>query len=309
MLRAIGVSYSYGSSPNGVHDADLAVAKGEVIGLVGPNGAGKSTLLRLLDGQMEPQTGRVERPPPRTAEGRVDYGFTAEETPHFESLSGLHNALFFARAAGLDRTAATEAVERLFERLALSEHAALPVAEYSFGARRKLALVEAMAHDPSLLLLDEPTLGLDAESRTRLAALLAERAHAGTGIVLSSHDAAFVEEVAHHVVFIVRGRTRRGGRPDELIEALDGAVNLIFNLSGPLRSPPEPRGPDWTVIDDGNPIVVRAERGQAALPEVSRALLSAGADIREVHVREPGLGDAFRRIMGEELGPPPRGES
>ncbi|MDT8341185.1 MAG: ABC transporter ATP-binding protein [Longimicrobiales bacterium] len=302
MLRATGVGYGYGpAEEEAVEAAELEVAPGEVVAVLGPNGAGKSTLLRLLDGQLEPRRGTVRRPPPRTPDGLLAYGWAGEDAPHFEHLSGRENARFFARAAGLDRAAADTAVQTLLDRLALAPEAGRPVSAYSFGARRKLALVAALAHRPPVLLLDEPTVGLDADARAALARLLRKRSAAGAAVVLASHDTPFVEEVADRVVFMVRGRTRGGGRPRDLIRELGEGARIVVTLRAPPELPSDFHGPGWRVVEPGNPLVVRAEAGERALPDLCRALVSAGARIREISVRPPDLDEAFRRAVGETL--------
>ncbi len=301
MLWATGVAYGYGSAPEALQEAELAAVGGEVVALLGANGAGKTTLLRLLDGQFEPRRGQLRRPPSRTPEGRLAYGFAGEDTPHLDLLSGWENARFFARAAGLDRASAEAAVGDLLARLALLAEAHRPVAEYSFGARRKLALLEALAHRPSVLLLDEPTVGLDSAARAALTALLRERSREGAAVVLASHDTAFLEGVADRVVFMARGRTRGGGRPRELVAALGGAARIEMTLAAPISSSPPPRGTGWTVVDGGSPLVVRADAGAAVLPDLCRALAAAGAEVRQVVVRPPDLSEAFRRNVGETL--------
>jgi len=301
VLRARAITYLYGPEGPGVVEADIEVAAGETLGLVGPNGAGKSTLLKLLEGRLPPDRGEVDAPARRTATGQVAFGYTAESNAHFESLSGRYNAVFFARAGGLTRATADTAVSELMRALGLIDDADRPVAEYSFGARRKLTLVEALAHNPSVLLLDEPTVGLDAASKEALAGLLRGRAARGLATILASHDLPFVVDVADRVLFMHNGRVLEGGRPSTLLSDIGSVVRFEFTLAEPLADPPE--WPDGVrLVFSGNPVVVEADAGEVALPEAIRALISHGARMRAVVVREAGLAEAFRRIAGEDLG-------
>lgn len=301
MLRARGVSYRYGGGEGlGVVDADLEVAPGTVLGLVGPNGAGKSTLLRLLDGSLEPDRGEVEGPPRRAADGRMTFGYAADSDAHFECLSGWYNANFFARCGGLSKAEAESAVSDLMGALGLREDALRPVSEYSFGARRKLTLLEALVHEPAFLLLDEPTVGLDATSRDALAGLLRRRAAAGLTTILASHDLGFVVEVADRVVFMNRGKVLDGGRPAALLADLGDTALFEIMLAGPLEDSLNwPEG--LRVLRTGSPLLVESQRGHEGVVDVVRTLVASGARIRTLAVREPGLADAFRRISGEEL--------
>ena len=301
MLRARAITYLYGPEAPGVVEADIEVAAGETLAIVGPNGAGKSTLLKLLEGRLSPLRCEVDAPARRTEAGRVAFGYAAESNAHFESLSGRYNAVFFARAGGVPRAAAHTAVSELMHALGLIHDADRPVAEYSFGARRKLTLVEALTHSPRVLLLDEPTVGLDAESKEALAGLLRGRAEQGFATILASHDLPFVVDAVDRVLFMHRGRVLEGGRPSDLLSDVGDVVRFAFTLAEPLADPPE--WPDGIrLLVWGNPVVVEAERGEVALPEAIRALISRGARLRAVVVREAGLAEAFRRIAGEELG-------
>jgi ABC-2 type transport system ATP-binding protein len=301
VLRARAVTYSYGPEAPGVVVGDLEVSPGEVLGLVGPNGAGKSTLLRLLEGRLTPDGGTIESPPRRTVDGRVAFGYLAESVAHFESLTGLYNATFFARAGGMTLPQAESAVGELMVAFGMSRDMRRTVGGYSFGARRKLALVEALAHRPDVLLLDEPTVGLDAESREALTRLLRQRAADDLATVLASHDLPFVTEVADRVAFMNRGRVLEGGRPAALLSDLGDMVRFEFSLSEPLAAPPEwPEG--LRLLEAGNPLLVGSDRGREDLPEAVGALVSCGARIQSVVVREAGLAEVFRRIAGEELG-------
>ncbi|MFI5207924.1 MAG: ABC transporter ATP-binding protein [Gemmatimonadales bacterium] len=203
---------------------DLDVAAGEVVGVLGPNGAGKTSLLRLLATGRRPAAGTLmllgedaRRP---TAALRRMIGVAGDEAVHVDALSGRENLALFARAAGLSRADAARAAESMLDRFHLSPDAGRPVAEYSLGMRRRLLLAEALAHEPRLLVLDEPTTGLDPEGREALREVLKERAAAGAAVVCASNDVAEVERLADRVIFLRGGRKVLEGATRELIEAL-----------------------------------------------------------------------------------------
>ena len=301
VVRAVGLRYAYGSGPPALCDVDLEIRVGEIVALVGSNGAGKSTLLRILAGELVPEAGTLELPAFRSAAGRVMLGYAAEEGAHFEALSGLENAIFFARAAGLRRAEAHAAVAEHLEALGLTEEAGRCVSDYSFGARRKLLLVEALAHRPALTLLDEPFVGLDQDSRVALIRLLRlQSAKRGT-VVVASHDLALLPELADRIVFVHEGRVAASGRVAELLASVGGATRFEVKLD---RRPDGLEGRlrlGVRVVSDGDPLVIEVNRGQGALTEVCGALLAAGAIVRSVTVRETDLAEAFRRATGAEL--------
>ncbi|MCZ6825039.1 MAG: ABC transporter ATP-binding protein [Gemmatimonadetes bacterium] len=295
------MTFGYGSASASVVQVDLEVCPGEIVGLVGRNGAGKSTLLRLLMGELTPTEGTVMLPSPRGLDGRVAIGYVGEETAHFEAISGLDNACFFARAAGLGRRAASEAVAEHVNLLGLNDEAADRVSTYSFGARRKLLLVEALAHRPRLVLLDEPTAGLDAGSRDALARLLRVRRGEGSGVAVASHDLHFLTDIADRIVVVHRGRVIAEGPLHELLATVGSLTRLEITLEARPDRLPEDFGPEVELVRDGKELVLETTRGQAALPDVWTALVAAGARISGVVVREPGLAEVFRHFTGEEL--------
>jgi ABC-type multidrug transport system ATPase subunit len=299
--QASGLGYRYASGTSALDGVDLQGDAGEIVALVGSNGAGKSTLLRLLARELVPVVGALALPPPRTDGARVNVGYVGEEVCHFESLSGTDNAVFFARAAGLGRKEAEAVVEEHFDRFCLTEYASSAVSTYSFGARRKLLLVEALAHRPALTLLDEPFVGLDADSRRALAGLLKERAADGAAIVLASHDLTLLPELADRIVFLHAARVVGGGRPSELLSSVSAVTRFEFTLEGSIDGSELVLGDEMRIAHDGDPFIIETGRGQAALPEAVSAVSSAGAIVRRIVVRDMGLADVYRSVTGTEL--------
>lgn len=306
-VRARGVSYRYPSGRRGVEGVDLDVAAGEVVGLLGPNGSGKTTLLRLLATDLRPGAGRLEllgrEPGRRPGPLRRRLGIADDVPVHPDPLPGRRSVVFFGRAAGLGRAEAERRADALLERLGLSGDAGVPAASYSHGMRRKLLLAQTLVHDPEVLLLDEPTLGLDPPSLEVLRELVAERAAAGAAVVMAANDLPFVRRVAHRVTFLHRGRKVADAPPDELLAGLEGRTTLEIRLDGPV-----PPGLELPAEVSAHPrpggLTVESRAGARILPGVCRALLDAGAIPREVRVRQPDLGDVFVALTGDELPDP-----
>ncbi len=200
---------------------DLDVAHGEVVGILGPNGAGKTSLLRLVCGGRQPTGGTITIPSIRR-----DIGIAGDESIHLDALSGMENALIFAELGGLARASARTRVHALLERFGLDADADRPVSDYSFGMRRKLLLIEALVHEPRLIVLDEPTTGLDQQGRDALHGLLRERAAAGAAAVLASNDPVEPQRLCDRVVFLHRGRIVLQGAPADLVERFGGSERM-----------------------------------------------------------------------------------
>jgi ABC-2 type transport system ATP-binding protein len=197
------------SSRRGCFDIDVEVEGGEVLGLMGVNGSGKSTLLSVLTTAEPPTAGEVSwfgdssQPGPGL---RRRLGVVSDGPVHFDELSGEQNAYFFARQYGLGEDLARGRVAALLEWSGLAGSRDLRVAEYSLGMRRRLSIIEALAHAPDLLLMDEPTLGLDHLGAADLAARLREEAARGAALVLSTNDAVLAERTCDRVLFLHDGR-------------------------------------------------------------------------------------------------------
>lgn len=301
VIRASGLEFRYGTGAPVLRGVDLEVGVGEVVAIVGPVGSGKSTLLKVLAGILSPTAGTLDVPARRTSAGRVMLGFAAEVEPHFESMTGEQNALFFARAAGLRKSDATASVAEHIGLLGLAEDAQRAVSEYSFEARRQLLLVEALAHRPALTLLDNFFLGLDQAARSALIHVLRlQSAKRGT-VVVASPTLTLLPELADRILFLHQGRIVTGGRVAELLASLGNAtlIEIAFERR-PVRLEAQFR-PGIKVLSDGDPFAVENSRGSAAVGEVCAALVATGAVIKSVTVRESDLEEVFRRATGVEL--------
>jgi ABC-type multidrug transport system ATPase subunit len=293
LIRAAGAGHRFPSGRTGLEPTDFAVHGGEIVALIGPNGSGKTTLLRLLAGDLEPATGRV------VVNTAVRRGWAPDEAVHVDELSGRANALLHARAWG----APAAAVDALLAAFGLAADADVPAREYSFGMRRKLALVQALVHEPALLLLDEPAVGLDPSAVNVLIERMRGRAATAGSVVFGTNDLA-VATVATRIAFLHRGRIVVDAPPSELMRAVAGHTRIEVLLDAlPARAPVFPGHVSAVAIDIG--YVIETQAGSADLPPICDAVVRSGARIRDIRVREPGLADAFLRFTGAALGPEP----
>jgi ABC-2 type transport system ATP-binding protein len=282
---------------------DLDIGVGEIVALIGPSGAGKSTLLRILAGDLKPTSGTIELPARRSSSGHLMLGYAGRTGAHFEELSGWENALFFAVAGGVRRRDAPRAVGELVEVLGLRELARQPVSRYDEAARHRLMLVEALAHQPALTVLDHPFHGLSQRTREALIHVLRLRsAHRGT-VVVASEDLSLIPEVADRIFFMHKGRIVAGGRVAELLSSVGPETRLEVELERRPQSLDARFRPGITVVSEGDPYVLEVTRGRAAAGEVLAALTAAGATVKSLTVREADLAEVFRRATGVELDP------
>jgi ABC-2 type transport system ATP-binding protein len=297
-------------SGRGVFHVDLTVGRGEVVCLLGPNGSGKTTLLRLLATVDPVQRGSIRwfGQDDRRAPGvRRRLGVVLDGAAHFDEMTGYQNAWFFARRFGAGDAQARDRLNRLFSWSELGEAVHRPVKEYSLGMRQRLALVEALAHGPRLLLLDEPTLGLDWAGSVALGALLEGVGGAGASVVLSTNDVHLAERLAHRIVFLDEGRVVRQGTPAELLAEVGGLQQVELEVRAPIPLQPLRAHPGVEAVSASG-ATVRLLLGAGANPvRVLGALDGHAGLLTGLRVARPHLGDAFLRLVGRPLDEASRG--
>ncbi len=305
-LEAENITLLYRSSGRGVTDVSLAVDRGEILGLLGPNGSGKSTLLRVLSTATEPDSGAFGLGGvdgiKEKREVRAKTGLMVDRPTHYGDLSGWANAYFFARAYGMGREKAEGVLAELFDYFDLAEYRDDKVKTYSYGMGKKLALIEAMAHGPEFLLLDEPSLGLDYSSQLAFQRKLRELAGSGTAIVLASNQVDEVEALCDRVVFLHRGRIVAEGTPEALISSLKGVRRIVVTLRNPIAFEPVGEvGGVERVVPEGRDLVVHCEERPGVVADVVAAVVGSGGDIVNLSAERPNLEDVFVKLTGEAL--------
>jgi lipooligosaccharide transport system ATP-binding protein len=214
------VSKSFGNGPV-VEEVSFSVERGTCFGLLGPNGAGKTTILKMIYGFVRPSAGTVTvrgvnvlLEPGKAREG---VGIAPQEDVIDPDLTVTQNLLFHARYCRLPRRAARERAERLRREMGLEEHADEAVAHLSTGLRRRLVLARTLLNDPSVVILDEPTRGLDRGSRGRYLELLGEMKKGGTTLVLATHERREAEALCDLVAVVEKGRIAATGTAAEIL--------------------------------------------------------------------------------------------
>lgn len=218
MLRLRQLRKAFGRTI-AVDGLSLAVGRGEVVGLIGPNGAGKSTTVSMATGAIAPDDGMVEVGgigPPTDPRVRRIMGLAPQDLALWPSLTGAETLLFFARMHGMPdpRGAALVALDEV----GLSGRANDRVAAYSGGMQRRLNLAVALVHAPTVILLDEPTAGVDPQSRARIRDIVRQRAADGAAVLLTTHDMEEAEKVCDRIAVMDHGRVLAEGTVESLLE-------------------------------------------------------------------------------------------
>lgn len=224
MLRLTDLRKSFGSII-AVDGVSLEVHRGEVFGLLGPNGAGKSTTISMAVGLLAPDSGSVDvnsQGPPTSHRVRAHIGVATQALAIYDQLTGLENLRMFGRLYGLSGAELTQRVEHALDLVGLLPRAKDIAGTYSGGMKRRLNLAAALIHDPPLLLLDEPTAGVDPQSRNNILDTVRELAKQGRTIIYTTHYMEEAQRLCDRVGIIDKGRLLCVGTVDELVRTHGG---------------------------------------------------------------------------------------
>ena len=266
-----------------VDGLSFEVRKGETFGLLGPNGAGKTTTLHMIAGVLRPDDGTIHldgSADPTLPEVRRRLGIAPQANALYENLSGEENVTFIARMYGLRGSGLSSAVDRALALVGLTDRRTDRAAGYSGGMKRRLNLACALVHDPPVLLLDEPTAGVDPQSRNHLLDSIAELARQGRTVLYTTHYMEEAQKLCHRVGIVDHGK----------LLALDTVENLVANHGG--RSVVE-------VEVDGETERRRFD-SEDPLNDLT-ALAAKGAKVRSFRVDRPDLETVFLNLTGRRL--------
>lgn len=312
-IRVIGLRRTFEARHGGVEAVagiDLEVYQAEIFGFLGPNGAGKTTTLRMLSTLLPPTAGEamvaghdLRRAPQRVRE-HIGYVGQAGGTDH--SVTGRAELIFQGRLYHLPARTARRRADELLEAFDLQGVADRNIGTYSGGQRRRLDIALGLVHRPDLLFLDEPTTGLDPQSRARMWDEVRSLRQAGTTVFLTTHYLEEADALCDRLAIIDRGHIVAGGTPDELKRAIagdvivlgvDGQASAALNL---LRAQPFIRDHD-PLAPDASSIRVYVDHGESSMPAIFRVLEGSGIVLKTVAMSRPSLDDVFLRQTGRSL--------
>ncbi|MFI5168434.1 MAG: ABC transporter ATP-binding protein [Thermoanaerobaculales bacterium] len=278
----------------------LELEGGELLGLLGPNGAGKTTLVRAIAGRVCLDAGGIE------IEGhaldgngaRVALGLVPQEVAIYPLLTARENLEVFGRFHGLGGDELRRAVGWALEWTGLGGRDRESVKRFSGGMRRRLNIACGVLHAPRVILLDEPTVGVDPQSRERIYDMLAELKRNGASLLLTTHQLEEAEARCDRVVIIDHGRNVASGTVAELTaRAVGGRHTVTVTLDRPPAAPPA----GFAATDAPEVLIATVADVEAELPALLHRLRDAGSAVRDLQVRRPGLAEVFITLTGREL--------
>lgn len=291
-----------------VDGVSFSVAAGETYGLLGPNGAGKTTTISIVCGLLESDSGKVlvdgKELTPKSVGAKAAIGLVPQEIAIYPDLSGTENLRFFASLYGLRGNEAKARVDEVLEIIGLSDRAKNAAKEYSGGMKRRLNIGVGLLHRPKLLILDEPTVGVDPQSRNAILSAVAQLSDEGMAVLYTTHYMEEAERLCDRVGIIDGGVLKAEGTRPELVALVGEHDHISLSAAGDLDAGIRvvtglPGVREASASDSGLELIV--DQAGSLLPLVMGQLATVGLSVRSVEVREPNLEAVFLHLTGKAL--------
>lgn len=301
-----GVDKVYKGKIHALRGVDMRVERGEVFGLLGPNGAGKSTLVKILMTVIRPTlcAGTMLDHPIGDKSVLARVGYLPEHHRFPDYLTGEQVVDFFGALSGTPRDERRRRVGELLDLVGMSRWAKTRLKQYSKGMRQRIGIAQALVNDPDLVLLDEPTDGVDPEGRRDIRGVVREIRDRGKTVMVNSHLLSELEMICDRVAIMVQGQVRRQGTLDDLTSAQRRYEIELAAEPSAIRSalPDLNRQTAPTLTLQDRTILLGSERAEDAQPVIDR-LRGAGLVIRSVRPFRPSLEDLFMDAVSDAQGP------
>ncbi|MCP4305129.1 MAG: ABC transporter ATP-binding protein [bacterium] len=291
-----------------VDDVGFHIAAGETYGLLGPNGAGKTTTISMISGILESDAGKVtvagKEITTRTTDGNAEIGYVPQDIAIYPDLTARENLRFFGKLYGIPKASLGPRVDEVLEVIGLSDRGDDRTEEYSGGMKRRLNIGIGLLHEPSLLILDEPTVGVDPQSRNSILESVELLGQSGTAVLYTTHYMEEAERLCDRVAIIDGGKIRAEGTRRELVELVGqrdtinlGVIGSAHRLVEALESMPEIH--KITAADASVEILV--DGASSVLPRILEVAQQSEVGVSGVEVVEPNLESVFLHLTGKAL--------
>ena len=307
MIEVERLRKSYGDL-TAVQDVSFTARPGEIFGLLGPNGAGKTTTIGCISGLLTPTAGHVRVMGHDVVRdgvaARRRLGVAPQEIALYEDLSASENLSYWGGAYGMRNPLLRTRMQEVLEIAGLQDRAREPVKRFSGGMKRRLNFACGIVHRPKVLLLDEPTVGVDPQTRVRLLDLVRAEAKAGTCVLYTTHYMEEAETLCDHLAIIDHGKVIAAGTLAELRSML--AEKDLLRLTGVFqpqaaRTAIQQIGEVEVLQADEDLLILSLAGASAKLPAIFSALAAAGAEVRGANLTQPSLESLFIKLTGKEL--------
>ena len=307
-VKAQKVSKYYGQVA-AISNISFNVMKGEIFGLLGPNGAGKTTLINIIAGIIPPSSGDVEILGYSLKENLLKVksliGFCPQESVAYDFLSALENLLFYAGLYGIPKREAKRRAMELLDLVGLRDNAKKKVGKYSGGMKKRLNLAIALINDPQVILLDEPTTGLDPQIRRMMWDKIRELKKERKTILMATHYMEEADTLSERVAIMDKGKIIALGRPEDLKGELGEYSSIELEVKEVVKGLDEKlskfseRGK--IIVTGENRLRLYVKDPDLVLPHVVETAVNLGAKVLAVHISEPTLEDLFIKLTGRRI--------
>lgn len=293
MLHIKNLYKSYGSL-KALQNISIQFKKGSCFGLIGPNGAGKSTLMKILSGIIKSDDGTIliERAP-------IQIGYVPQELCLEESVSAQQNLLFFGEVSGFKKEELHSKVEHVLSQLDLSAHAKQKVHTFSGGMKRRLNIGCALMSEPNIIILDEPTVGIDPESRKYILQLVQQMKQENKTIIYSTHYMEEAEKICDEIAFLHQGEIIKQTTMDHLLKS-NANPEIFFQLEEKQEHSIDP-GLFGDVQESSNGYLLNAENPIQTMEHVLNICKQHQLELVRLEMIQPRLEDVFFQLTGNQL--------
>lgn len=301
VLEIRNLSKKYGDTL-ALNDITFSVKEGSCFGLLGPNGAGKSTTMKIITGVIEPTAGNVVvfgKDAFRERDHiRMSIGYVPQDITLYEQLSAYHNLQFIGEMYGLKGKELKERIERVLEEVGLLDRAKDVVKTFSGGMKRRINIAAALIHRPRLLIMDEPTVGIDPQSRNHIFDMVRRLNQEGVTVIYSTHYMEEVETLCDELAIIDHGKVIMQGSLEALIDQY--AQSSIYVEVGANETLPNIRTAH-NIVQDGKGYVIETEQLLDTLAEITDLLKQNGLHVKSFEINRPTLEKVFLGLTGTSL--------
>jgi len=284
-------------------EVSFTVEPGDIFGYLGPNGAGKTTTIRIILGLFKPDSGVVSimGQDIKVDKNRKRIGFLLESDGLYDNMSAYENMVYYAQIYGIAEPA--QVIEKVLKLAGLSDRAKDKAGAYSKGMRQRLTLARAMVHNPDILILDEPTAGVDPSGQIEVRQIILEMAHQeGKTVFLSSHNLDEVQRICNRIALIDRGEIKLYGKLDELQKKM-GSGEVVIETAEPVTEPILVELEKLAGVSirnsEGRTLVLNTGNNSGAVADMVNFLSQRGVRIEQVKRREASLEEIYATILKE----------
>lgn len=306
MLQITHLSKSF-DSLKAVDDISLDIKAGEIFGLLGPNGAGKTTVISIIASLLKPDSGKIIIDSLDLDKDlrkiKKTMGVVPQDMAFYEELTAKENLIFWGKLQGLRKKTLEERIKYYLEKTGLAGRENEPLKKYSGGMKRRINLIIGLIHQPKLLLLDEPTIGIDVQTRLNIYEIIKEASSSGTTILYTTHNLQEAEELCHRIGIMDQGKILAIGTLAELIKIVEekDIVLISGNFNADQGQKILTPFKDASILSIKEGKIVLSLEASRKIPLLLEEFFKEGISIDDVSIKKPNLESVFLKLTGKEL--------